>query len=323
MPAVGGRALAAAIAVLAAAPAPAPAAVTIDVNQVTVTGDGATAVVYRQPFRMTFAEPGVGTVLEEVPNTSPAPLVTPANPEAAPPGIDAVDGPALYAPLTFTVGDRSNLQYPATPWVGNQLAGNEAGVKYSALAVVDARVEGAGARLEVSTSDPTGRRLVVIVAPGPAGTMRVSVRPTPADGVVTMGDSFASADGEAFRGFGGRHNALDQRGNDFYNWVEQQNTSAGPFQPGVDPLPGAGGTGYQFPNGPAAAYYVQSQFVSSSGYGFLLERDELSAWRMASDRPDAWQVGVAAPALDYLVAPGRAARAIDTLTTLTRSEAHV
>ena len=33
--------------------------------------------------------------------------------------------------------------------------------------------------------------------------------------------------GEAFRGFGGRHNAIDQRGTEFYNWVQQQNISSG------------------------------------------------------------------------------------------------
>ena len=56
-----------------------------------------------------------------------------------------------------------------------------------------------------------------------------------------------------------------------------------------------------FPNGPEAAYYVQSSFVSSDGYGFLLNRDEISHWRLDSDRPDAWQVEAGAPALDYTV----------------------
>ena len=55
----------------------------------------------------------------------------------------------------------------------------------------------------------------------------VSARPDPPDGVATMGDAFAAAPGEAFRGFGGRHDALDQRGHDFYDWVEQENVSAG------------------------------------------------------------------------------------------------
>ena len=60
------------------------------------------------------------------------------------------------------------------------------------------------------------------------------------------------------------------------------------------------------PNGPTGAYFVQSSFVSSRPYGFLSLRDELTRWRMASDRADAWQVAASAPALDYVVAPGRA-----------------
>ena len=63
-----------------------------------------------------------------------------------------------------------------------------------------------------------------------------------------------------------------------------------------------------FPNGPYATYYAQSQFVSSAGYGFWLDRDEIARWRMDSDRNDAWHVEAAAPALDYVVAPGRPRR---------------
>ena len=63
-----------------------------------------------------------------------------------------------------------------------------------------------------------------------------------------------------------------------------------------------------YPNGSSAAYTVSSSFVSSRGFGFLLLRDELSEWRLASDRPDAWQVGASGARLDYLVAPGPATR---------------
>src|SRR3712207_7700849 len=58
--------------------------------------------------------------------------------------------------------------------------------------------------LVVGTSDGA-RKLEVVVGPGPrAGTMRVSATVTPGDGVAAMADSFASPDGEPFRGFGGR-----------------------------------------------------------------------------------------------------------------------
>jgi hypothetical protein len=85
------------------------------------------------------------------------------------------------------------------------LAGTEAGVQHAARDVVDAQPEGAGARLTVTTSDPSGRRLIVRLTPGDRH-IRVSVRPDPPDGVATMGDAFTTAEGMPFRGFGGRTN---------------------------------------------------------------------------------------------------------------------
>jgi alpha-glucosidase (family GH31 glycosyl hydrolase) len=298
-------------------PGPAAAAPDIGEQRVVVHGDGWDAVIDRRPFRLSVNDTTGRTLLAQVPNTGQPPLVVPPAPEPVPLGNETGTRATLYAPLTFTVGQARDFQYPGTSWNGNMLTGTEAGITYSAGDVVDARAEGEGVRLTVATSDPSGRRLEVTVAPGVHGTLAVHAVPTPADGVATMGDSFESGPDEAFRGFGGRHNALDQRGNDFYNWVEQQNTGAGALQPGIDPLPGTGGRGYLFPNGPDAAYWLQSQFISSRPYGFLLDRDEISRWRMASDRPDAWQVSAASPRLDYVVAPGEARAAIANLTALT------
>lgn len=50
---------------------------------------------------------------------------------------------------------------------------------------------------------------------------------------------------------------------------------AGPFSAGRVPAAAA-------PNGPQAAYYVQPQFVSSAGYGFLLDQAELADWHLDS-----------------------------------------
>jgi alpha-glucosidase (family GH31 glycosyl hydrolase) len=288
--------------------------VQIGPETIVVSTPGAKATITRTPFRIQFSDASGRTVLQEVENSGPAPQPLPPLPDPAPLGGDSVDGPTVYSPLTFTVGTGLDVQYPASTWVANRLTGAMAGVQYAAGDVVDARREGEGARLELSTNDPSGRRLIVTVAPGEGHTIRVSVRPSDAGGVMAMGDSFASSDGEAFRGFGGRHNSIDQRGNDFYNWVEQQNLGAGPLEPVPQTVPGLGGDTYLFPNGPMAAFYVQSQFISSRGYGFLLERDELSGWRMASDRPDAWQVTVAGTGLDYLVAPGDGPTAIGAIT---------
>ncbi len=200
-------------------------------------------------------------------------------------------------------------------WQGTLTSVTVGGTVYGAREVLAAERAGRGVRLLLSTSDPSGRRLIATVAPGKGGTLRVDARPEDASGVATMLDSFASSGGEAFHGFGGRHNAIDQRGNEFYNYLQQENISSGIADGVTSVLPT--GPQFLFPNGEAAAYYVQSSFVSSDGYGFLLDRDEISEWRLASDRADAWQVESYGPRLEYVVAPGDAPDAIGKLTALT------
>ncbi len=169
--------------------------------------------------------------------------------------------------------------------------------------------------LTLATSDPSGRTLEVRVVPR-GQALALSVRPVPAAGVAAMSDAFTSAPGEAFHGFGGRHDAVDVRGSEFFTYLQQENVSSGSAS-GLTAPASPGRDRYMFPNGPYATYYAQSQFVSSAGYGFWLDRDEIARWRLDSDHPDAWSVEVGAPALDYLVAPGDAPSAIGTLTALT------
>ena len=270
---------------LSAAPA-AGAAVTVGADQITVTSRGSRATITRKPFHVAFAGADGRTVLEQTPNEGQAPLPVPPLPEQVPGGSEAPAVPTLYAPLSFLVGAGATLQYPGAQYEGNLLTGTRGGTMFSARDVEDAQPDGDGVKLTVGTSDPSGRKLVVKVAPyGPAGVLRLSATVTPDGGVLSLADSFRSADGESFRGFGGRHNSIDQRGVDFFNWLQQENTGAGQLEPAVAPLPGTGGDRYKFPNGPTAAYYVQSLFVSPGRYGFMLDRTELSRWRMASDRP--------------------------------------
>jgi alpha-glucosidase (family GH31 glycosyl hydrolase) len=163
--------------------------------------------------------------------------------------------------------------------------------------------------LTVSTDDPSGRTLQVKVAPGEDGLIRVSATPHPGTGVAMMSDSFASSRSEAFYGFGGRHNALDQHGRALSSFVEKEN------------LPGLGTPGTPsailFPNGPTATFYPQAEFVSSRGYGFLLDQPQLARFRLDSDRPSAWSVAASARSLSYVVAPGTPKRSISALTALT------
>jgi alpha-glucosidase len=306
-------AIATALALLLTAPA-ASASVRIAAHRVVVTAPGgARALIDRSPFRLRFQNAHGHTVLAETPSGRGA-LVEPpyAQSEFGQIGPAA---PTLYAPLGFVVGTSRVLQTPAGQWVGTLQSVAQGGIAYSARRVASVRPAGDGARLLVETSDPSGRRLSVRVTPYRHGTLRVTARATPDAGVATMADSFSSSPGEAFHGFGGRHDAIDQRGHEFYNWLQQENVSSGSAD-GITRVTDPSDT-YMFPNGPSAAYYVQSSFVSSDGYGFLLNRNEISHWRLDSDRPDAWQVENAAPGIDYVVAPGGPRDAVRRLTAIT------
>jgi alpha-glucosidase len=298
--------IAASALLLAACPAVAAASTTLGSEQIIVQGPDAGAVITRAPFQISFTDAVGNTVLSEAPTqgsgfTLPATL----------PGVQSAPGStALFAPLSFLVGSDQPATYTAFSNAGNLLSDEETGTEYSAREVLAASPYGDGVELTVSTDDPSGRQLSVRVVPDGAGAIRVSARPLDATGVAAMADSFSSSPQEAFHGFGGRHNSLDQRGQDFYNWVDQENSGTGPQEnPGETNLS---------PDGPQAAYYVQSSFVSNDGYGFLLDQNELSRWRMDSgEEPDIWQSEVAAPEIDYVVAPGDMAQAIATLTSIT------
>ncbi|MBA3261469.1 MAG: glycoside hydrolase family 31 protein [Thermoleophilaceae bacterium] len=302
-----------ALAIALATTAPAGAAVHIGGQRIVVDAGGAAAVVERSPLRISFRDGGGRAVLAQVENRLPGPLVEPPTVDPEPGGVDLLPESTLYAPLTFSVGEERIEQFPGPgPLVGDLMQAERSGVQYAARAVVAARRTGPGVRLALSTGDPSGRRLIVTIRPQGREAIRVSARPTPSAGVSVVADSFAAGREEAFHGFGGRHNEIDQRGWALESFLNQTNLS-GEAPAGAPGPPDR----YMAPNGPTGAYFVQSSFVSSRPYGFLSLRDELTRWRMASDRPDAWQVAASAPALDYVVAPGRAPRAIRTITRLT------
>jgi len=300
-------------------PATAAARGTVDVrlgpDEVTVMVPGASATIERDPFRISFAGEDGKPVLKGMAGHAGVAQVIPhaTRPQF---GSQGTPPPTLYAPFTFLVGSIAIDQFPSFQWNGNLQSIATEGTEYGAVAVESARKRREGAELTLSTSDPSGRKLVVDVSAGPApGTLAVDARPSDPSGVAAMGDSFLSPEGEAFRGFGGRHNSLDQHGREFYNWTQQENLSAGGIG-GPAPVDAPDPDLYLFPNGETAAYYVQSSFVSPDRYGFLLDRDELSHWRMASDRGDAWQVENASRRLHYVVAPGTSHEAVRDLTSI-------
>jgi alpha-glucosidase (family GH31 glycosyl hydrolase) len=330
-----------ALVLLVALAAPAHAAVEIGPDRVTVSTTGARAVIERAPLRIAFDRGSGSPVLQQLPNERIEPQDLPRTQDPEPYSLEREPDNAAYAPLTFEVGAEERAQWTGVYWAGDMLFSRRQGTVYAARDVLSATPNGEGVDLVVSTNDPSGRLLLVNVAPDTGPSIRVQVRPSTSDGVISMADSFASSEAEAFRGFGGRHAGLNHAGRKLYGWVEQENfggpatlaqvgqlpalTEAGtPYtfeELGVPPidvdaLPG-GRRHYLFPGGPGGAYYVQASFLSSNGYGFLLNRDELSRWRMKNDRDDAWQVQASAPALDYTVAPGGPRKAMRTLTSIT------
>lgn len=292
---------------------PSTAAATLP-ERLVVAGEQMSVTVATRPFRLAFRDATGATVLAHVPHDGQGPL--PGLTTDLPGGAEILPDSTRYSPFTYEVGGDATAQFPAAPWVGAILAAGRGGLQFSTTDVKQVERVGDTVRLVVGTDDPVGREVLVRLDPDSRGTVRVSMRVTPDAGVVAVANSFTSPRGEAFRGFGGRHTRVDQRGRTLSGWIQAQNVSAGQLQPGADLVPGTGGEDYLFPNGPTAAYYVHNSFVSSQRYGFALDRTELTRWRMASDRADAWQVDLAAPGLDYVVAPGPVRRAVTALTEL-------
>ncbi len=285
------------------------AAVSITRARVVVSSPGATVIVDRNPFRLRIVNGSGAAALSEVANRNPGPASLPPTVDPVPPGTPAPKSGQLYAPLSYLVGRESVVQYEQGVWAGNLMSGMRSGIQYSARKVLAVRTLGRGVVLTVSTDEPSGRRLRVEITPAGVGLLRVAATPRPAAGVAMMSDSFISSSDEAFRGFGGPHNALDQHGQVLSSFDEEEN------------IPGLGAAGTPssilFPNGPAAVFYAQAQFISSRGYGFLLDQPELARFRLDSDQPRAWSVAVSAPSLAYVVAPGSPRHAITDLTALT------
>jgi alpha-D-xyloside xylohydrolase len=325
----------------AASPAPGAAAVKLGGKRIVVANGDARATIQRSPFRLVFRSGGRRVLRElRVPRaTTPAALPSTDDPE--PFALERRPDNAVYAPLAYEVGTQQRDQWRAGLFNGNTLFHRRSGTVYAATRVLRARGSGEGIRLVLATTEP-GRRLIARIQPDRMGGLRVRVRPSSAQGVISMGDSFATPPGEGFHGFGGVHATTDKRGEKIYGDVVQENLGGEPtLAPGLAVLPllvsqgtdytveelgGApnpaelpgGIERYLFPNGMNAAYYPQAQFTSSRGYGFLLNETLRSRWRMASDRADAWQVQVSGPSLDYTVFPTRARReAVSRLTAVT------
>src|SRR3954451_22052565 len=195
---------------------------------VTLSSPGAgRVVVARDPLRISFLDSAGRTVLRQVAPAGGLGVVPPVPENQF--GEQSPPPPALYAPFAFLVGSHKVNQTPSGQWVATLQNVTEAGTVYAATKVLTATRSGPGLHLTLATSDPTGRTLDVTIAPR-GRAFQVSARPVPAAGVAAMADAFASSPREAFHGFGGRHDAIDARGSEFFTYLQQENVSSGSAQ---------------------------------------------------------------------------------------------
>ena len=280
-----------------------------------VDAGGARVVVQQSPFRLTVTDGTGQTVLSEVDHAAEDTIPEPTTVDPISTGKDNQDTTTLYSPLSFLVGSETLTQYPSQEWIANLKSGTRSGTWYSAQDVEEVEHDGEDLVLTLGTNDPSGRQLVVRIGPEGGDAVRVRAEAVPSDGVAMLGDSFTTSATpgaeDGFFGFGGRHDHLDQRGRVLSSFVNQENLATVPtLEPDqTDVLD-------MYPNGPAASYYPQAMFWTTH-YGFLAAQPELTRFKLAADRDDAWNVAASTSHLDYVVAPGAPRRSVRTLTALT------
>lgn len=269
--------------------------------------------ILKRPLRIRFFDASDALVLEQVSSTGSA--LEPGFAIDEPLGSDYLPRRLLNASFSYMVGAEIAPQLRATPWVGNYITQALVGVQYHGTEVLQATKTATGVLLKIATNDPMGRVIDVEVKPADHDSFEVHMAVSPAQGVVMVADSFVLQQEESFHGFGGRHNAVNQRGNLLTNFIQAQNIGAGPLGVVANTASGQG-EGYMFPSGPDAAYYISTAFASTGGYGFMLDSMRPSRYDLGASNPDAWQVNVSGTGMKYLVVPGAEKKALQSLSAL-------
>lgn len=305
----------------ASAPVPAADPLAADVqlgeSEITLSSAAGSVKIQKNPLQLQFFDADGQLVLQQTSNSGGAlPILGDLGLVMDDPlGSELIPDFTLHAPFTFMLGLRVSPQLRATPWVGNYLIEASIGAQYHATAVIDAQPLADGVSLSLATNAPDGRTIQAQVVSDIAGSFGVKAQVVPADGVVFLADSFVLNKDESFHGFGGRHNAIDQRGKSLTNFIQAQNVGTGI----VGPLPGilsGSGESYMFPSGEDAAYYISTAFASTGGYGFMLDTSVPSRYHMGSADPEAWQANAAGAELAYLVVPGDETAALKALSAI-------
>ena len=152
---------------------------------------------------------------------------------------------------------------------------------YHALELMRIELTDYGARLSARTTDPQRRELIVEVRFLATGAVRLTAQPSEPSGVTRMGVAMVAGPDEHFFGFGEQFTSVDQRGRTVV--IRPEDRVSAQVQGTYKPVP---------------------FFVSSHGYGLLVESFARPVMEMASVRDDAFATTVEEPALQLVVIDG-------------------
>jgi alpha-glucosidase len=217
-----------------------------------------------------------------------------------------------YAPLAITHDTDISIPNPLRgwnyfrglddPW---KLAGRVSGIEESQDQLT----------VHVSTADPAHPGMTVTLSSQGIGVHIVAKVDAPGaltdDAYVNrVSLGFAMHDDDHFIGFGERYVQIDHRGQMLYTWVEE-----GSFAHGEGTPPGPSNPS---PSGEEAAYMPIPWFMSTRGFGMLLNTTYRANFHLGEEAKDAWRVEATQPVLDFTVfADADPLNLIEALTEVT------
>jgi len=141
----------------------------------------------------------------------------------------------------------------------------------------------------LSLGDGNGKPLVEVrESTGAPGVVEGEIRMAPGVSADWVRWRVKARPDERFLGFGERFNGVDQRGNRLFVWTEEGAVGLGErlgrWLDGVSWNP--------FPNGPATAYKPMPFYISSDGYGLLLETFARVEYDVAASDPGVVEIVV-------------------------------
>jgi alpha-glucosidase len=168
--------------------------------------------------------------------------------------------------------------------LGSYAASGGAPRWYAVTAVERWSRDGDVLSIEAGTNDPVSRVARIGIEFIDDGVVRLRMTLDHAEGVVEMGWAAAVTPDEGFFGLGERFARANHRGHEVINWTEDSCLTP---QPGHD-----------------WSYFPVPFFLSSRGYGVLLDTTRRAVFRMANERPDAWAASVDGTELDLVIFSG-------------------